>query len=181
MSRSLSIVRSYFRPIFGQPSWHGSAEFGSWLTINFGDPHLVVREAVPDAKARALQRRVAVVEGAHRLWVEMGAWKLHIGKRQFAHSEQSRRQLQRAAATLEGQKLHEIQISAKPLVTKFVFDEGAILSVSATHDAQPDEGLWHLYSGTRVLVLHASGELQYGALSRNAPSKCKVESLRYAA
>jgi hypothetical protein len=62
-----------------------------------------------------------------------------------------------------------------------MFDEGAILSVSATDEAEPDEVLWHLYSGSRVLVLYARGEFQYGALSRNAPSKCKVESLHYAA
>jgi hypothetical protein len=77
--------------------------------------------------------------------------------------------------------LTQVSISTKPLNTTFTFDEGSMLRVGPTEHAEPDDPLWHLYSGRRTLVLLAAGEMQYGLLSRNAPHRCRAQALLYAA
>src|SRR5215213_4517459 len=165
MATPSSLLREYFGPLQGLLSWHGTAEFGTWLSLSFGQPRLTVREGKPQAVSKLLRRRRIFVEGDFLLWIEMGAWELFEDGRRLFHSGQSRRSLRRAAARLEAQRITRVEITADPVGTVFSFDLGSQLHVRPTEDAEPDEGLWHLYSSDRCLSLLANGTLTHGPLT----------------
>ena len=175
-----SIVRDYFKPLWQLPCWHVTAEYGTWLSFRFGEPHLSVREGNPEAKARSLQRRAVHVEGEFLLWVEMGAWTILEAGRRVYHSGQTRPSLRRAAARLDSQKIERVDVQAKPLATIFSFDEGSRLRVYPAKDCDPDDPLWHLYGRSRCLTLLANGSLQYGSEKRE-PRHILVSSVYCAA
>jgi hypothetical protein len=180
MTTANALVREYFGPLDGLPCWHVTAEYGSWLSFRFGQPHLDVREGAPESKTKRLKRRRVFVEGTFLLWVEMGAWEiLEDGKRLF-HSEQSRRYLRRAAAHLEAQKVQQVTLVANPISTVFSFDFGSELRIRPTEDAESDEPLWHLYTQKRCLSLLASGTLEHGLSANSKPRRIAARSTVYA-
>jgi hypothetical protein len=182
MPNAQSLVREYFGPLRGLPCWHVTAEYGSWLSLRFGQPHLKIREADPRARVKTMQRRAVFVEGDFLLWVELGAWQLMHGAEVAFHSEQSRAYLRRAAARLDGQKLTHIKLSPGKPETEFTFDSGSTLVVRPADGAEPEESLWHVYSESKCLSLLAGGALEYGSTRRSVPRRvAEIGSVSYAA
>lgn len=175
MSSSTTILRDYLRPLLVQPAWHGVAGYGSWLRLNFGNPSLVVTEPRPNASLESMRHRLAIVEGAFQLWIEMGAWTLHQPGRRMVHSGSTRYRMQQAVAALEGQILVDLVCTHAPLKTTFLFDEGSVLEVYPNEGAKPDEPLWHFYSGARMLQVHACGDLCYGPIAQDAPYRRRLD------
>ncbi|MFO1394800.1 MAG: hypothetical protein U1F09_13630 [Steroidobacteraceae bacterium] len=141
-----------------------------------------VREANPQAKAKALQRRAVFIEGDYLLWIEMGAWELFQNTRLEFHSEQSRAYLRRAAARLDGQKLVRVDLSSDGNQTKFAFDLGSTLVVLPKKRAEADDPLWHMYCQSKARSLLANGELQYGSASTSISKRVKeAGNVSYAA
>ena len=158
-----------------------TAEYGSWLSLRFGQPHLRIREGTPEAKLKSLKRRAVFVEGEFLLWVEMGAWKMSEERKRLFHSEQSRGYLHRAARRLDGQKLARVEIKPTPLGTIFTFDHGCKLHVCAAEGASSDEALWHIYGLDKCLSLLADGTLEYGPSKGNKRHRMSVRNVDYAA
>jgi hypothetical protein len=173
MSRSL--IKRYFGKIAGQPCWHVTAEFGTWLSLNFGAPSLRVEGAVPDSDIPGFRRRRVFVDGEALLWIEMGAWELLMMGRRIHHSSQSRHQLRKAAAQLDGQKLLSVNLQVDPLATTFIFEEECELRVFVGPDLSSDDPLWHLYVGKGCISLIADGTLEYGQSNSNQPKSCSVQ------
>jgi hypothetical protein len=182
MPGSQSVLREYFRPVAALPCWHVTAEYGSWLSLRFGSPHLEIREGIPEARLKAMRSRAVSIEGDFLLWIELGAWELLQDGKSAFHSEQTRSYLRRAAARLDGQKLTQVKISDGVPETVFTFDFGSTLVVHPTHAAESADPLWHLYSDSRCLSLLASGELEYGPTRRAASRKAiHAGNISYAA
>ena len=169
MATTRALLREYFQPLEKLPCWNVTAEFGSWLSIRFGQPHLLVREGNPKSKLKGLRRRAVFVEGEFLLWIEMGSWRLLEDGKQLFHSEQARAYLRRAAARLDSQKLSRIELTLHPSKTVFAFDHGSELHVQPTEKAQPDEALWHMYGAGRCLSLLANGIFEHGATQNRKP------------
>ncbi len=174
-------VRRYFDRVAGQPCWHATAEYGSWLLLNFGQPKLNIREANPSSNSELMRRRNVVVEGDGLLWVEMGAWELREGRRRLFHSEQSRTYLRRAAARLDGQCLIRLEIQTVPLRSVFFFDHGSVLAVWAHESNEDGAPLWHIHGGRSCMSLLAGGQLEYGPAQGQSPRRTAASSVACAA
>lgn len=156
------LLGHYFSPLNELPCWNATAEYGSWIRLQFGAPHLNIREGNPASTISSMKRRAVFVAGDFELWIEMGAWEMFENGKRVFHSEQPRNQLRRAAGRLNGQKLLKVELVVHPMATVFSFDEGSQLKVCATTDAKPDEPLWHVYSASNFLSLLASGTCEHG-------------------
>ena len=181
MTATSSLLRKYFEPLKNLPCWDVTAEYGSWLSLHFGQPHLKIRERDSESKLKSMRRRAVFVESEFLLWVEMGAWDLFDeGKRAF-HSEQSRGYLRRAAARLDAQQISRVELMADTVSTVWTFDLGGQLIVRPTESAKPDEPLWHIYGKDRCLSLLANGVLEHGSLDRNCAYRTTVRDAVYVA
>ena len=174
------LLSQYFEPLKELPCWNVTAEYGSWINLHFGAPHLDIREGNPASTARSMNRRVVFVEGEFHLWIEMGAWEMFENGKRVFQSEQSRSYLRRAASRLNGQKLVKVELQAQPVATVFGFDEGAQLKIHATPDAEPDDPLWHIYSAGNCLSLLASGTCEHGLSNESLRAQVRLETATYA-
>lgn len=176
--KATSILRRYFRKVTGLPCWGVQSEFGTWLSFQFGEPSLDIKESVHGPKL--LNRRRVFVIGPYNLWIEMGSWEIFKnGPRPMFHSGQTREKLRRAAAHLSGQILIGISQTKKPLVTEFKFDHGYRLRVTKHYRARRDEHLWHFYLQRRVTSLRADGRLEYGLAKRQKLLRCPIEDAQF--
>ena len=171
MATTRALLREYFAPLATVPCWNATAEFGSWLSFRFGEPHLEIREGNPDSKLKSLRRRAVFVEGEFFLWVEMGAWQLFESGKLLFHSEQARKYLRRAAGHLDSQKLSRVELATDPTRTVFAFENGSELRVCPTMDSEPDEPLWHVYGAGKCLSLLADGTFEHGASQSQRPHR----------
>src|SRR6266478_1567630 len=80
--RAMEQIKDLFAPLVGQLVWQVRRGVGTFLTLEFGTPHLSIREPIvasPDSLARVrrnLQRRGVYVTGDWHFWVQYGEWKI---------------------------------------------------------------------------------------------------------
>ncbi|WP_148293024.1 hypothetical protein [Comamonas sp. B-9] len=170
MLHTTSLLAEHFSLLAAQPCWQCTANYGSWLSLHFGQPRIVVREPVPNAKALAMRRRRADVQGDFLLWIEMAAWEYSEDDKPLLHSEQPRESLQQAAARLQGQCISGVRLLHARTETIFDFDQGGQLRVWPHGDARADDPLWHLYLPEKILTLQANGHIAHGSLSQELSS-----------
>lgn len=162
----MSIVDDIFNPILGKPAWNVQYGIGSFLTFEFGDPHLVIREpreAKPGASRsvqRHLARRWIRVRGAWHLWIEHGEWRAYNLGKIIGDSNSSKRILKKIASQFDGQALVRASVSEQA-DTCFEFDLGGILEVfPGTPDVELPEmnDQWSLFEPTgKVFTLRFDG------------------------
>ena len=179
-SQGSSTVRRHFSRISGHPCWGVTAEYGSWLGLNFGPPTLHVREGVSDSGQGGLQRRRVFVEGRYRLWIDLCDWTIFEDGRRRFHSAQPRAALRRAAAHLDGQILQHFSLELRPLRCSFGFDQGITLVTERCADARRDDELWHFYSPRTYLGLRSDARLEFGRLQPERLSRCRAPVLELA-
>ena len=93
---NLAVIEATFQPIYGLPCWNAKAGYGSFLTMEFGEPHLVIREprSRPDSSPRLqrlLARRLVTVRGEWHLWIYCCEWQVESGGRVIGDSSSTRR------------------------------------------------------------------------------------------
>src|ERR1017187_8707670 len=77
-----SVFEKAFRSIYGKSCWDVKPGYGSFLTFEFGQPHLVVREPIAastsaPAKVReALARSQVYPRGEWHLWIYCCDWEV---------------------------------------------------------------------------------------------------------
>jgi len=162
------IKRSFAR-LLGMPCWGVSRGFGSFLTLEFGSPHLVVREPMPptaEASARVKQllaRRSVHVRGRWHLWIHSCQWRV-VTKGRVVGDWTTPRRIERAARELNGQKLQDVTVGRRGAGTHFAFDLGAELETKP-YDRSSEQ--WFLYEPDgRVLTWRADRKYQYGSGNR---------------
>ena len=153
------VFETSFSKLYGKPCWGVKQGYGSFLTIEFGKPHLRIREPIvasPQASKKVregLARRGANVHGDWHLWIYCCDWEVLFREKRVAHSESSDKLIARAATFLNGQKLVRFSIAPRGVRCTFEFDLGGALKTrpnSRTHEQ------WLLYEPKgKVLVLRA--------------------------
>jgi hypothetical protein len=170
-----------FAKLYGKPCWGVTQGYGSSLTLEFGEPHLEIREPIvagPRATKRVraiLAKRGAVLHGDWHLWIYCCDWEVtHKGKR-IGSSASSDAQIQCAAHALNGEKLVRFTLLPRGMQSIFEFDLGGVLKTSPY--SKKDEQ-WLLYEPTgKVLSLRA--DKRYSHVPRNRPeSKTKWRSIQ---
>jgi hypothetical protein len=153
-----------FKAILGKPCWDVKPGHGSFLTMEFGEPHLEVREPITTRKGvtakvrEQLARRHVCARGEWHFWIMYCDWEVRCkGKRVGDSSTETK--IRRAADFLDGQKLIRFSILPRTAQSIFVFDLGASLKTSP-YDKGSEQ--WMLFQPSKkVLVLRADGQYKY--------------------
>lgn len=163
-------VSEALRPVLGRASWLVRHGHGSFVTMEFGEPHVDVRKplmlpvAIAGAPAKTL-RRLASVHGEWHLWIYCCEWSLQLENVELAHSESDDVTMNRALAVLNGQELQTVDIEIADGRTTFTFDLGCSLLTypvpPGTYDGPAEQ--WKLLSrsGPGLAVLSIRGDGKY--------------------
>ena len=153
-----------FRRIYGKPCWGVRPGHGSFLTFEFGKPHLEVREPIVASKGasarvrESLGRRLTYVRGEWHLWIYCCNWEVPSHGKRIADSS-TKRKTRVAADVLNGQKLLGVSIVSRKVHSVFKFDLGATLR---TWPLDHEREQWLLYEPSKqVLVLRADGRYEH--------------------
>jgi hypothetical protein len=159
-------VEEVFEPLIGKWAWQVKRGYGSFLTMEFGNPHLEVREpklvgADVSAHVREnFRRRRVTVVGDWHLWIQYCDWQVVTANRSISSIETDNPYMvDECLAELDGQILTSARAEGRDPATVFRFDLGGMLQVSPSMD-QPEEYLWTLYQrNVRTFALGADGRL----------------------
>jgi hypothetical protein len=159
-------INEAFSPLIGLPSWQVVNGHGSWIMMEFGQPHLefgqprLMPVRLEDAPPKARQRS-AVVHGQWRLYIYLCDWALSVEGVQLVHCNSHRSRIARALSVLNGQALADVDVQRHDGSTNFSFDLGGLLSTRPAPAGTYDDELveqWLLYQpGGRVLCVRADG------------------------
>lgn len=137
-------------PLIGQLVWNVKRGVGTFLTMEFGAPHLSVREPIVPKSAvsprgqRALRRRRVFVEGDGHLWIQHADWKLETAHGMLASADHVDTELDEALLDLDGQRLQSAVVESAANRWQLKFDLGATLDIwPAKYEA---EVLWSLHA-----------------------------------
>ena len=135
-----------FREVVGQICWGSEYDSQLNLSLNFGDPHLWIREPRPDSKSEAMKRRRARAVGEWWLWVYIARWSLSVDGHHVT-GRSSQKKMRQALGRLDGQKLSDVRVNPRSGATDLEFDLGAKLQIRRWNRTDTDD-LWILYQPT---------------------------------
>jgi hypothetical protein len=164
-----------FSRLVGKPCWEVKRGFGSFLTIEFGEPHLEVREpresTSESKKVRDLMsRRTVHVRGEWHLWIYCCHWAVFDGSGKLVGDASSKKAIDRAAKYLNGQALVAGALVPRGMRTVLEFDLGATLETKPYN--RTDEQ-WMLYEPEgKLLTVRADKRYSYGSEDRQ-PEKVR--------
>lgn len=155
-----------FSKLIGRPCWLVQRGYGTFLTMEFGEPHLEItepREASSQSKLvrRIFARRRIHVQGDWHLWIYCCSWVVYDASGKIKGQSTSKASMDRAAAFLDGQKLVSAQLVRRGMRTLFKFDLGATLE-TRPYDRSSEQ--WMLYEPSgKVLCVRADKRYSYGS------------------
>jgi hypothetical protein len=164
-----------FSRLVGKPCWEVKRGFGSFLTIEFGEPHLEVREPRESTselkKVRDLiSRRTVHVRGEWHLWIYCCHWGVFDGSGRLVGDTSSKKAIDRAAKYLNGQALVAGALVPRGMRTVWEFDLGA---TPETKPYNRTDEQWMLYEPEgKVLTVRADKHYSYGSEDRQ-PEKVR--------
>jgi hypothetical protein len=144
-------VQDLFTPFLGQFAWNVSGGVGSMLTLEFGAPHIIVREPkAPSPKRservrRLFGRRHVTVRGDWHLWIQYCDWKISVSDGSCDSESFDWRQPDECLADLDGQRLIGVGSGSLPNSWKFEFDLRGVLELWPSTEYEAADNLWSLY------------------------------------
>ena len=158
-------VAGILRKLYGKPCWQAQKGYSSFLTFDFGTPHIEIREPLKKIRAksprvrRVMSRRDAWVRGDWYLWIYICTWTLSVKGKVLARSRSQQETIERAVRELQGQALTRANVDRHTGATTFVFDFGGRLEIRQ-RDAMDE--LWTLWTpGGRILAIRGDGAYSY--------------------
>ena len=143
-------ITEIFAPFIGQLVWQVRRTHGSFLTMEFGVPHLAVRDptvASPSTSRkvrRNLQRRHITVTGDWHFWVQYGDWTISTADGVLTSDHPWGSEFDECLPDLEGQGLVSVDRGVRERSYAFRFDLGGILEIWPSTEIADDQ--WSLYS-----------------------------------
>lgn len=156
-------VQQVLRKLYGKPCWNVQQGYSSFLTFEFGKPHLVVREPtrvghVKSPRVRkALSRRQVWVHGEWHLWIYCCHWTIFQDGVWLAKSSSSSSKIESAARELQGQALVRVSVDIERGRSRFEFDSGGLLETRRYNRSSEQ---WILHDPTKH-VLQVRGDGKY--------------------
>ena len=149
--------------MYGSPCWNVKPGYGSFLALEFGKPHLEVREPIVANKRcspkvrKHLARRGVFVHGEWHLRIASCAWEVLSNGKHVGNGE-TKSSMRRAATVLDGQKLIRFSIAPERLLCVFEFDLGGTIR-TVPYDKKGEQ--WVLFTPEeKVLTLRADRRYQ---------------------
>ena len=160
-----------FRPFVGLLIWGCRRDHGSFLSFQFGAPHLTVREPItPSAEvsprvARTLARRRVSMQGDWSLLVLNCDWFLEVDGKEFRSDLDDLSVVDEYMPSVDGQRFVSPEWMESEKVVTLNFDLGASLRLapSSEADASDDDEQWAVYRADRhYCSLKRSGQIVWG-------------------
>jgi len=145
---------SFTLPMIGHVAWGTKQGYGSFVTIEFGEPELKIHEWHSDERGL---RREAYVQGQWHIWIYCCEWRVFVDDQAIAWSEDGREDIARATANLDGQKLSKIAVFPSAGRSRFEFDLGGIVETWPVGD-DPTTEQWYIYGPDSVFAYRADGQ-----------------------
>ena len=146
----MSIIDDKFQPLLGKFCWNVQRGSASYLTFEFGEPHLVVREPrkVPESRPQEwkdhMARRYVTFRGDWHLWIYMCHWEAYYRGELIGHAESSDETINIVAEKLDGQRLDNVSVD-DTYATTFEFDlGGTLVTIPWEEEDEPNEQ-WMLF------------------------------------
>jgi hypothetical protein len=166
------IFERVFKKVYGIPCWGVTNWYGSGIHIEFGKPHLDIREprtADPKASRRVREhfaKRLVVVHGDWHLCVDVCDWEIFQQGKRVGSSRSRSADLQRVMNSLDGQRLVRFSIRPRGDGCVFEFDLGGVL-VTRPYDRKSEQ--WTL-SEPSGLCLTLRGDKKFSYIRSDEPS-----------
>ena len=141
------------------------------LDMRFGAPRMEVREprnltdASPRIRAHFARRGVSL-RGTHWLDMEPGCWRLELADGTRVRDSSPVRQLDRAVAKLEGEKLEGLIVDVRTGASVLYFDLGARIVIRRRRADAERQELWSLNNSVRVVEVYSDGSYRIGSVRR---------------
>lgn len=167
VSTPMQKVQGLFRPLIGQLVWNVRGGYGSFLTLEFGKPHMSVREPTgpnPESDARVqrnLRRRHVSILGDWHLFIQYCDWKISVADGSL-DSQSIGTSPDECLIDLDGQRLVSLEGASLPNSWKFQFDLGGELEVWPSAEYEATDDLWHLRSWNGdIAALQSDGTIVF--------------------
>ena len=144
-------VEKLFDALLGRAAWSVRHTHGSCFFMEFGNPHLVVREPLPvrdgisPEQAVKRRRRRMSFRGDWSLLIYACNWSLQTWELS-ASSESTPLDMSLPFESLDGQYLQSVRYDSLSKSTTLTFDLGAELRLSPNDDVGDHESQWSLSS-----------------------------------
>jgi hypothetical protein len=124
-------IQLKIEPLLGKKAWGVSLGVGSFVTLEFGAP--LPYEKIPNR-----------FHGEWHLWITHCAWRLEVGIKVLAASEDPRPKLKKAVQHLEELALCSVVLTLPALQTTFTFDNRVVLHLFPIYTEEFE--CWMLYT-----------------------------------
>ena len=162
------MIKNIVEKLYGIPCWSVKQGHGSFLTFEFGLPHLDIKEPILNSSIENRRYRKVSIQGDWHLWVYCCDWEIFLDDKLSANSESSVEEINRALECIDGQKIIKIEIDPKTADTIFQFDLGGLLTTKHYTDEIDEQ--WILYEPKgNVLTVRSDGLYSY--LAKDAPGE----------
>jgi len=148
-------VEDVFAPLIGEMVWNAAGGFGTFLTFEFGEPHLSVLEPITpkhryNARVeRAMRRRRVTVKGDLHLFIEQADWRISTVNGSTNSDEDPDDWWKPWLDDISGQKLAAVEVPAPGYVT-LRFDMGGVLEVWPVGGTDSDVWTLHRWQGGSI-------------------------------
>lgn len=141
-------VAQRFQPLVGQPAYLVRHGYGSFLSLEFGQPQLTVYPTRPRrhrADELSPLKRPVVVHGQWHLRITCCHWQVWQDQHLISHCESNRAAMADTISVLNGQILQSVSLTQGTAKTQFDFDLGAQL-ITIPYGEDREAGQWLLHS-----------------------------------
>ena len=135
-------IEEFIKPVVGKMAWQLMQGYGSFITMEFGLPHLDVSEPVifnrseappsvkKNDKATSLfNRRRVFIRGEWHLWIQYCTWSAESHQGKIANSNMDLEKNRPILDEIDGQYVNAIHWDLKKMIIEIVFDLGAKISI----------------------------------------------------
>jgi hypothetical protein len=159
-------IRNAFAPLIGLPAWLVRKGHASCLTLEFGQPHLEIREP-PTSCAnsgwirRYFSRRQITPRGEWHLWINCCHWRVIRSGNVVAWSESSDEAIIKAALQIDSLILTNTKVNHRNQTSEFAFESDT--TINMWPDEEDDSPQWMLFQPSGdVLTYRADGLYSLG-------------------
>lgn len=155
--KPLNDLEDIFRPVVGRLAWSVRKGHGSSLTVEFGSPHIAVREPIaasPGASEkvrRNLAKRRVTLVGEWHFWIQYAQWRIQTANFAATSEMEEIALIDDALDELDGQKLLSVTLGSTPQAHTLNFDLGGSLHIWPSFENYDDQ--WSLYDANGSIVI----------------------------
>jgi hypothetical protein len=153
-------------PLIGKFVWSVRRGMGTFLTMEFGTPHLSIREPIvgnpshTERVLRNLRRRRVHVVGDWHFWIQYADWKLSTADGVLESKSSVGTPLEECLVDLEGQHLLQVESGSDPNSCIFNFDRDGVLEIRPSAEVPDTQWSLHSWEGD-IASYGADGQITF--------------------